>query len=159
MTLPITIMMILSAVGLSTLFFIRKIFSPLEIIAYFMVITALIQQIYTMITFNLGMIQLTGKVSVFWFLNINLLIIVPCVTIWLLYSYFSPAVSPFLKALMTGGWLLGMFGIELLFHRFGFITFKRWHIGYSFIEWLIILIGSLCFILWFRNLLRKQASA
>jgi hypothetical protein len=156
-TLPITITIILSLLGLSTLFFFQKIFRIIEIIAYFIALSVLIQQVFTIVTLNLEMIQLSGTVSVFWFINMYLLIIVPCVTLWLFYSYFSPASSRFLKVLLTGGWLLGLFGIELLFHRFGFITFKRWNIGYSFIEWLTVLIVSGCFILWYRNLLRKQA--
>jgi hypothetical protein len=128
MTLPITIMIILSIVVLSTLFFLRKIFYTIEIISYFLVISIMIQQVYTMITFNLEMIRPSVKVPVFWFLNMYLIIFVPCVTLWLFYSYFYPKSSLFIKAFLTGGWLLGMFGIELLFHRFGFITFKRWNI-------------------------------
>jgi hypothetical protein len=157
MTLPIILIMVLSVVGLSTLSFIRKIFHMLEIIAYFMIISVLTHQTFTVSTLNLEMIQLNLKVSVFWFLHMNLLIIIPCITLWLFYSYFSPSLSLLLKALLTFGWLLSMYGFEVLFQIFGFITFKHWSIGYSFIQWLFVLIISICFIHWFRKLLRKQA--
>ncbi|MBT2740727.1 hypothetical protein [Bacillus sp. ISL-77] len=157
MTLPITIWIILSAGGLSTLFLLRKIFRTIEIISYFLGVSIPIQLVYTAITFNAEMIKITEKASIYWFLNMNTLIFAPCVTLWLFYSYFCPNANFFGKAFLTIGWLMSMFGLELLFQSFGYYTFKRWNIGYSFIEWLIVLMVSGSFILWFRKILRNQA--
>ncbi|MDQ0897536.1 MULTISPECIES: hypothetical protein [unclassified Paenibacillus] len=157
MALPITIMIILSLGGLSTLFLLRKIFYTIEIISYFLGISIPIQMVYTAITFNSEMIKITENVSVYWFLNMSTIIFVPCVTLWLFYLYFCQTANFFGKASLTIGWLLSMFGMELLFQSFGFFTFKCWNIGYSFFEWLFVLIVSGSFILWFRKLLRKQA--
>lgn len=132
-------------------------FGLIEIISYFMMIVILIQQVFLIVTLNLEMIRISDKIPVLWFRNINLLTLIPCITLWLLYSYFSPAVPFFLKITFSGVWLLSMFGIEALFNRFGFITFLRWNIGYSFVEWLIVIAGAFCFAMWYRNLIGKRA--
>lgn len=151
------IMIILSAVGLFSLYFTQSIFHTIEIISYFMIIVVMIQQVFLISTLNLGMIQISETISGFWTQNVNLLILIPCITIWLFCSFFSKSFSILKKIWLTAVWLFCMFGIEVLCHRLGLITFIRWNIGYSFIEWLIVLGGSLCFALLFRKLLRKMA--
>ena len=159
MTLLIVMMSVLSALALGSLYFTHKNFHRLELLTYFMVVVIMIQQVFLILTLNLDMIKPSREIPVVWFHNINLLLFIPSLTLWLLYSYFSPAITLFVKALLTGGWFLCMYGIELLFHFAGMYTFIRWNIGYSFIEWLIVLGGSNGFALWFRKLLRKQETS
>lgn len=147
---------ILSITGLMSLYYLTKIFHPIEIIAYFLVVSELSEQLYGIIVNNLGMIESSKQIAVFWSMCAKLYIIVPCLTMWLFYVYFLQRTPLFVKALLTGGWFLGLYGIELLLYHLGFITFKRWEFRYSFIEWLIVWSGSLGFIFLLRKLLRKQ---
>lgn len=157
MTFLVIAIIVLSAFGLSSLFFTRNIFHAMEIISYYMIIVVMIQQVFLISTLNLGMIKISGTIPGYWAQNLNLPVIIPSITVWLFYSYFSPASSPLLKLLLTGAWFLCISGIEALCHRLGLITLIRWNIGYSFIAWLIVLAVSDCFALWYRNSLRKRA--
>jgi hypothetical protein len=146
----------LSLIGLFTLFFSKKIFTPIEIITYYIVILEISMQFFSVIVYSLEMITPSKQLAVYWILNARTFIMVPSLTIWLLSYYFLQSTPFYRKGLLTLGWLFSLSTIDFLFNRIGFITFKRWNFGYSLIEWLIVLFGSFCFILFFRKLLRKK---
>jgi hypothetical protein len=157
MTLPVSIMAILSAAGLTSLYYHRKVFRMTEIMVYFMVVTVLIIEVYG-INLNLKLCKPAEMGPRFWFQCMYQLIFVPCVTLWLFYSYFNSVSSHVLKIMLTAGWLLGIYGLEKLFQRLGFIAFEHWQIGHSIAGSLAVLLLSGIFILWFRKLLDRQAT-
>lgn len=126
----------------------------LEILAYWMFICAVIQQVFTTLTMNLHFIGITEGVVVFWFLLMNRLILFPSLIIWLFY--FSKDINIVHRTVLTGIWAIVFSFIQLLSKKFGLINFPKWNFVYSLAEWLFVILISFGFMLWFRFLLKKE---
>jgi hypothetical protein len=150
------VMMIISAAVLSTLRMLRNIFRPLELMVYGMVIIVAIEQIHSAVIDNFKLIEYSRNLAALSFYKMNQLIVIPILTLWLLYSFFSPRIHFLLKAIFVGLWLLGLSGAYQLFHYLGIFKLNGLHMGYSAIIWLTVLAESVCFVLWFRRLLRRR---
>ena len=150
----IIIMVILSTVTLFSLRFTLKKLHIMEIFAYWMFICAIVQQVFTIITMNLGMIVITEGVGVFWYLIMIRLILIPSIIIWLFY--FSKNINLAHKAFLAGICIVALSGIQLLNKTYSMITYSNWNIAYSFAEWFTIILISFSFFLWFRYLLKKE---
>ncbi|MGG1553906.1 hypothetical protein [Paenibacillus ferrarius] len=158
MTLPLITLSALAAAGLYSLRFLRISFLTVEIAAAFMILCSLIIEVYGLITLNLDLLNHSSTFTGYWYINLYLLILVPCVTVWLIAALFSPAVPFFAKGLLIATWLCGNYGGELLMNAWGIRTFDHWNMAYSFLDWLILLTLSVCFIYGFRKMWRKQVS-
>ncbi|MFC5452329.1 hypothetical protein [Paenibacillus aestuarii] len=150
----VIIMIIINMAAILSIRFARRKFNMLEICAYWMLNCAVIQQVFTIITINLQMIEVSEGVGVFWYLVMNRLVLMPSLIIWLFY--FSKDVNIIRKAIFMGAWLLVLSGIQLLSKTFGMIAYVNWNVGYSLAEWFMVLFATTSFFLWFRHILKKE---
>jgi hypothetical protein len=150
----ITFMIIINTAMLLSVWLTRHKFHILEILAYWMFICTVIQQVFTMLTINLHFIGITQGVGIFWFLIMNRLILFPLLIIWLFY--FFKDISLVHKTVLTGIWVIALSCIQFLSKKFCLITFSKWNFVYSLAEWLIVILISFGFLLWFRFLLKKE---
>lgn len=149
-----TIMIVINIIMLFSVWFTHHKFHILELFAYWMFICAVIQQVFTILTMNLHFIGITEGVAVFWFLLINRLILCPSLIIWLIY--FSKDQNLVHKTVLTGICLVLLAFIQFLSKHFGLISFTKWNVFFSLIEWFVVILIFFGFKGWFRSLLKKE---
>lgn len=154
MLLYIIIMIVLNQILFGSLWFTRQKLHVLEICAYWMFSCIIIQQVFTIVTLNLRYIEITEGEGVFWFLIMNRLLIYPALIIWL--YYFSKHKKLVHKVILTMIWLIPLASIQSFSNQFGLITFSKWNFIYSLAEWLIVILLSFSFFVWFRYLIKKE---
>lgn len=150
----IIIMIMLNQLMLASLWFTRQKLHVLEICAYWMFTCIIIQQIFTIITLNLRSIVISEGEGVFWFLIMNRLLIYPSLVI-LLY-HFSKNKKLVHKVILIIIWIFPLASIQSFSNKFGLITFSKWNFIYSLAEWLLVILLSFSFFVWFRYLLKKE---
>jgi hypothetical protein len=152
--LVITIM--LGVAALLSLFILKKHFHPTEVITFWLIISAILFIFSNIIELNHKWIRLNNEITVFWILTIMRLIIIPCLSVWLLLIYSSKKINRAIKMIYTGLWFLLLIGLQFLLNTLNLIQFRQWNIYFSFVEWFILWFLAVSIWSTYRVLLKKE---
>ncbi len=111
---------------------------------------------FSVVSLNMKRIQFIETVTVFWILELNRMIIIPCLFVWLLYALFQTKLHYMQKMVILIWWFTLMSGIEQIHRIAGLTKFHNWNALYSLFEYTIILCLGISFYLWFRRLSQKE---
>lgn len=136
---------------------IHKNLHPLEVFTGWLFITGVLQVFKFVIFLNHKWIQCDPGAVLFWTLQIDRLVFIPFLTVWLFDQYFSKKWEPAGKVLLTLGWFLILIGYQYLNQWLGFFRFSGWNAVHSVAEWLLLylLVSGLLFAL--RIVLKREA--
>lgn len=150
------VVIVVSIAAAASLILMRNTFRTLEKILYYMVLVVADEHLHSMLPANYKLYEMTRTAAAFAFFKINQLIVLPIVTMWLLYALFNPTLRVIMKLLLTTAWLWSMYGVYLLMNKSDVIRFTGWNWRYSTGMWLGVLVIACLYALWFRRLLRKR---
>jgi|GEM_PF-6637352 len=140
----------------SSLSLMRAPFTTLEKILYYMVFVTIQEHVHSAVADNQQLIQITGKLSTFFFYKAGQLVVFPVTSVWLLYALFHPRLHRIWKVALTAGWLWGLQGIYLYMKHKDILKYSGWNWLYQYGAWLAVLALVSGFAWWFRRLLRKR---
>lgn len=155
----ITYLMILIILGLAALLsilFLRKYFHPAEMFTIWLFTSSMLFIFSNIIELNQKWIQLNNETTVFWALTITRLLIVPCLTVWLILTYSSKEVNGILKVICTGLWFVLLMGLQFLLQALDLIQFKQWNLFFSFIEWSVLWFLTVSYCYAFKFFIKKE---
>lgn len=140
-----------------SLFFLRKNLHPLEILVYWLWVSTFQFLFKEIVDLNHEWIKVDLALPFIWSYTLDSLILIPCLTVWLVYVFFSKVLHPIHKGMMTLCWFTVLIGIQYVNRALGYVHFLNWNVVASFIQWFILLILILSFAICFRKLLKKEA--
>ncbi|MDO3680585.1 hypothetical protein [Paenibacillus ehimensis] len=130
---------------------------PLEIAAYYLFVTTVIELIYNILALNLKWVTVAPGPLPFWILEVTFLTITPAGYVWLFASYRLIARQS-LRVLATIAFLAVLTLGELFYSQRGWIQFHHWPIWYSLIRWTAVWGAMAGFCLFFTNKLTAELS-
>ncbi len=151
-----TIAIIVGIAAAGTLSLMRAPFTTLEKALYYMVFVTMHEHMHSVVADNLQLLQITGKLSTFFFYKVSQLVVFPVISVWLLYALFHPRLHGIWKTVLTAGWLWGLHGTYLYMKHKDILRYSGWNWRYQYGVWLAVLALTAGFALWFRWLLRKR---
>jgi hypothetical protein len=156
MTIYLVITIMLGVTALLSLFILKKYFHSIELITFWLFISAMLFIFSNIIELNHEWIRLNNEITVFWILTIIRLIVIPCLSVWLLLIYSSKKINRTIKVIYTGLWFVFLIGLQFLLNILNLIQFKQWNIYFSFVEWFILWFLAVSYWSTFRVLLKKE---
>mgnify|MGYP001451520164 CR=1 FL=1 len=135
--------------------FLRRNLHPLEILVDWLWISIFLFLLKEIIELNYKWVKIDRALPFYWSHNINNLILIPSLTVWLVYVYFSKAVQIY-KGMMTLCWFAVLIGFQHVNRALGYVQFLDWSLTASFIQWCLLLVLTLSFASCFRLLMKKE---
>ncbi|MBP1931128.1 hypothetical protein J2Z37_001125 [Ammoniphilus resinae] len=152
----IVVLVCLNVLALFSIFLLRKYTSIFEITGNIFFISTVFHIGFSILTLNTKRIVLSETPTVFWILELNRIIFIPCLLIWVLVFIFHPKFRAIQKLIIFIWWFVLMVGLEKIYRFLHFIEFRNWNEGYSLIKIGVIFALCLIFMRWFRGLIKKE---
>lgn len=148
--------LILNILLLSSLLSARRLLSIYEMTVNGFFIATISNLSFTAVSLNTKRIEFIETKTVFWILELDPLLFIPCSYIWVLIAIFHHKFHLMQKVVVAIWWLVLMITKVHIYHILGVTQFNNWNLGKSLLEYSIIFLLSITFSIWFRNLLRKE---
>lgn len=158
MTLFVLAFIIICLCALGSLFRLAGKLHPLEIVNYLLFSGAVSQQIFSVISLNMGRIWFVEVSSVFWILELGRVIIFPSLLVWFIYGMLVWRKQPLKQIIFLAWWLLLSIGIEHAYPWLGLVEFRDWSALEIIVKELTRLGLVFTYVFLFRRLLRKEGS-
>jgi hypothetical protein len=129
---------------------------PLEILAYYLFYTTLLQQTFTILTVNLHFFEMMDGTAVMVPVKLLGLSFYPVVNLWLLSFLGSRRTSLLSKFLLTILFQLLLVGSDFLHGWIGYVRPVHWSLVSVEARHLVLLALTLLFMAGYRKLLRKE---
>ncbi|HET7579925.1 MAG TPA: hypothetical protein VFK33_11655 [Bacillales bacterium] len=130
---------------------------PLEVFTCWLFISGVLQVFKFIIFLNHKWIQCDPGAALFWAFQIDRLVFIPFLTVWLFDQYFSKTWLPAGKVLLTLGWFLILVGFQYFNQLLGFFRFSGWNAVHSLTEWLILYLLASGLLFALRTVLKREA--
>lgn len=156
MELDLAIAILVNLIILNSLIFTRKLLSLYEISIYIFFISTLSHIFYSVASLNLKWIRFPHQYDVFWILELDRLILTPCLFIWVLFSWIQPRFNLVQKVVISIWWVVLVTGAEQLYRYQKLLYYDQWTVWYSLGKYLFIYVMGILFFLLFRSLIRKE---
>jgi hypothetical protein len=137
--------------------FLRKKLHPFEMLTYWLWSSTFFVLFKEIFVINKRWMEINLQLSYYWCYQLEHLIVLPCLTVWLIYFYVSTTLYKIYKWMLTVCWFAVLIGLQFLNAALGTVQFVNWSIPRSLIEWMILLGWVGLFVSGFRKLLKKEA--
>ncbi|MFZ3579588.1 hypothetical protein [Virgibacillus sp. DJP39] len=130
--------------------------NQIEIIYYYLIVTSLLQIVPNIIVLNLELIKIQQSIIIIPILQADRLIILPILTLWMLYLHKKLYGRYLVNFIITVIWTFSFIGLTILNKAMDVITFHGWNIGIGLVEMLCIYALLIGFYIIFQSILRKE---
>jgi len=158
---PIAILILvilICALLLFSLRYARTVLHPVEIVADWLMFGAVSEHWFYVITLLWKRVSFEENLIVMSALILTEVVLLPSLTVWMLFGWFHGRLSLYQKAMVLAWWLLIALGTEYTLHALGLTTYVRWNQGMMLADRSSRLAATLAFAHLYRCLLRREGN-